>query len=171
MRVNNVVFKPVVTWQLDTGATNVRSLSSGTFSPAMTFRSSVFGAAAFADVVYAAEFDIAASGTQTFDLVGGSVSGFFGESLAAARLKGVGVQHKTTSLASSIKFGGGSAPVFGANFITPNLAKGGFFLMATPDATGWATTATTADILTITNNDSGTGHTASVVLFLLGGST
>lgn len=167
LRVNSVVVKPAAIYSVDNGTGVVSQIAGGAWQPTpLVFKSNVFAGGLYADVIYAYTLEAAASATTTFDFVGGSTAGFFGNTINFARLKVIALEHALTSLASSIKLGGGTNPVFGANFITPSLHKGASIIMATPDPTAWATGAGATDVITITNNDA--SNVASWNLLLLG---
>lgn len=102
------------------------------------------------------------SATSTYDLDAGTMEDPFGTGLTFVKIKGIILAHKTGSSASSIKLGGDFITT--ANIGTNNIVAGSSILIT--DATGYTVTATSADVLTVTNNDG--SNTADYDLFLIG---
>ena len=102
------------------------------------------------------------SATSTYDLDAGTMTDAFGNGLTFVKIKGIVLAHKSGSSASSIKLGGDF--ITGANIGTNNIVAGGSVLIT--DTTGYTVTATSADVLTVTNNDG--SNTANYDLFLIG---
>jgi hypothetical protein len=106
------------------------------------------------------------AGVYNFDL-SGALTDAYGTSVAMARVKALGFQNNS---ASNIMTLGNHATAAWATWLgatsTKIIRPGGWFISAAPDATGWAVTATTGDILKI----AGTG-TDNFYIFVLGGLT
>lgn len=123
--------------------------------------------------MYATTYTIAASTTQSVDLAG-ALTDFFGSTITFSKIKVIYVELATTTAASSIKVGGGSDAAGTAALINwvgaandlVRVRNGGCFMLACTDGTGYAVTATTADILGITNEDG--ANSATVNLFVCG---
>jgi hypothetical protein len=106
-----------------------------------------------------------ASGSNNVDL-NGSLSDSYGTSVVLVRVKAIAIQNNSAS--NSMVFGNGTNPfntlLSGTGTIT--LQPGAWFAAATPDATAWTVTASTADILKVT----GTG-TDPFTIVVLGSTT
>jgi hypothetical protein len=94
--------------------------------------------------------------TDTINLT--SVVDEWGSTDDCARIKGIAV---VNTGADSIAVGGGTDPWNTLLSGTVTLPPGAFFCAATPDATGWAVTASTAMNLLVTGTS---GQTYSIVL-------
>lgn len=108
---------------------------------------------------------IAASSTDTLDLAG-VLSDAFGATLTFARVKALFVSAHSTNT-NNVIVGGGSNPFVtwvGGAAHTVTVRPGGCFLLIAPDATGYAVTAGTGDILQIANSGGGTSVTCDVVI-------
>lgn len=118
-----------------------------------------------ADLLFTDTRTLAASATENLDLAGVLTDGI-GNTLTFARIKCVVV----TALAANtndVKFErhASAGPVlFTAVSAGVNVKPGGCFLWYAPDAVGVAVTATTADMLTVTNGGAGTAVTYSIVV-------
>lgn len=129
-------------------------------TPSITFANGT--GANSANQIYQATRSLS-SGADSVDL-NGALTDAYGTSVALVRVKGLYL--KNTSTTNSMTFGAdGSAPwsTLLNSTGTVTLPPGAFMLVVTPDATGWAVTATTADILKV----AGTG-TDSYQIAILG---
>lgn len=102
---------------------------------------------------FAASRTIAGSGSDPLDLAG-VLTDAFGSALTFTKIRLIAISSSATN-ASTLKMGAGTAPMgsfFGANTERLIIRPGGFVLIAAPDATGYAVTATSADTLTISND-------------------
>lgn len=102
---------------------------------------------------YAASRTIAGSGSDALDLAGVLVDAF-GSVLTFTKVRAVAVAASAAN-AGTLKMGAGTAPMgsfFGAGTERLVIRPGGFILLAAPDATAYAVTASTADTLTISND-------------------
>lgn len=102
------------------------------------------------------------SATSSYDLDAGTMTDPNGVAITFANIIGILIVHKSTSSASSIILGGDFVTThnIGTNLITP-----GNQMLITNDAE-YAVTATTADVLTVTNSDG--SNTANYDLYLIG---
>jgi hypothetical protein len=118
--------------------------------------------AAQADRLYRATRTLAATTGEDLDLAG-SLTDAFGATLTFARVKGILIKLNTTTAGYTLQVGG-SASVTGAtatsnqfiNWVASatdiiNVRGGGFLLLWSNDATGYAVTASTGDLLKIYN--------------------
>lgn len=101
---------------------------------------------------------LASTAADTFDLAstGGNLVDYRGNTITFARVKGIAIYNTGPN---AIQLGGGSNPL--VNWIAAagdivNIRAGGLFLLLAPDATGYAVTAGTADILRVLNSAVGT---------------
>jgi len=109
---------------------------------------------------------IVASGTDDIDLAG-VLTDAFGDTVTLARVKGLIVRaadgntnNVVVGNAATNQFVG----FFGAAAHTVAVRPGGVFAIFAPDATGYAVTAGTGDLLRITNSSSGTAVTYDIVV-------
>lgn len=119
-----------------------------------------------ADRIFSDQRTIVASGTDDLDLNGTALQDNLGVNLALARIKVIAV-YAAAANANVLVMGGGTNPVttiLGGTTPTLNIRPGGMFLLTSPDATGFAVTAATADILRFTNGGAGTSVTYDVVI-------
>lgn len=109
---------------------------------------------------------IAAAGTLDIDLAG-SVSDIYGTLISFARVKAIGVIADPTNV-NNVVMGNAVANQFlgplGSAVHTVHVRPGGFMLFVAPDATAWAVTAATADILRFTNSGGGTAVLFDLVI-------
>ena len=109
---------------------------------------------------------IAASGTDSLDLAG-SLSNAFGTTVALARGKTILV-YAATGNTNNVLVGGAGSNTF-INWVSNAtdvvvVRPGGLFLVHTPDATAYAVTAGSADILQVANSSSGSTVTYDVII-------
>lgn len=119
-----------------------------------------------ADRVYYAQPTIAASGTTTIDL-NGSVTDVFGATVSFLRIKAMIIAASSANT-NNVIVGNAATNGFiswvGAATHTVTVRPGGFFCLTAPDATAYAVTAATADLLLFTNSGAGTSVTFDVIL-------
>lgn len=121
----------------------------------------ITGSATFADgagalqanVLYQASLALAA-GAKSLDL-NGVLTDSYGSTVSLLRVKGLFVRN--TGVAD-LTFGAGTTPwvTFLNSTGTVTLKPGAFLLACAVDATGWAVTASTADLLNFTGTGTGT---------------
>jgi hypothetical protein len=119
-----------------------------------------------ADRIFSDQRTIAASSNDDLDLNGTALQDVLGENLALLRIKVLAV-YAAAGNTNVLVMGGGTNPVttiLGGTTPTLNIRPGGMVLLTAPDATGFAVTAATADILRFTNGGAGTTVTYDVVI-------
>jgi hypothetical protein len=97
---------------------------------------------------------------------GGQLTGPFGTTLTFARIKGLlfkAAAANTNNVLVSRPASNG-VPWLSAAGDRSSIKPGGLFLWVAPDATGIAVTATTGDLITVTNSGGTTGVTYDVVI-------
>lgn len=117
------------------------------------------------DRVFADSRPLNASTNDDLDLAG-VLTDVFGATLTFARIKGMLI-YSTPANVQNFSVGGATNPfVTWATGTTPAIVvrPGGFFMLVGPDATGYAVTPGTADILRIANG-AGSAITYEIVLF------
>ncbi|MGC5009747.1 hypothetical protein ACLQ2R_03175 [Streptosporangium sp. DT93] len=124
--------------------------------------------AGMADRIFHDRRTIAASGSDSLDLAGG-LSDPLGVSLSFARLKVLLVRAAAANV-NQVLVGGAASNAFAAPFGDATdkikIPPGGTLLLAAgqADATGYAVTASTADLLLIGNGGAGSSVTYDIVL-------
>lgn len=119
-----------------------------------------------ADRVFSETRTIAASGTFDLDLAGVLLD-IFGSVITFARIKGIIVLPLVANTNNVVLGNHATAAFvgpFGAATHTLAVKPGGILALIMPDATGWAVTPTTADMLKFTNGGAGTGVTYDLIV-------
>lgn len=119
-----------------------------------------------ADRLWHDQRTLSASGTEDLDFAG-VLSDAFGATLALARIKLLAVYAaagNTNNVVVTQDASAGVPNIFTGASEGVSVRPGGLFLWVAPDATAAAVTATTADLLTITNSSSGTSVTYDIVV-------
>jgi hypothetical protein len=140
--------------------TGTKTRDFGTLTWPVTYSKQIdlaFGTAANqANEMYDAYRTLSASATEDVDL-SGSLTNAFGESIVFTAVKGIYIEN--TSAVDVLSVGGSGsnalASLFGATNDIIKIRPGGMFLICAPDATGYAVTASTADLLHIANGAGG----------------
>lgn len=121
-----------------------------------------------ADRLFSDTRTIAASANDDLDLAG-VLTDPLGATLTFARIKGMIVKAAATNVNTLIMGGGASNPVttiLGGTTPTLTLRPDGLLVLAVgADATGYAVTAATADILRFTNGGAGSSVTYDIVIW------
>lgn len=118
-----------------------------------------------ADAAYSREASIASAGNLSLDLKG-SLLDALGAAFTPAKLKLVLVYSLPANTTDLTVFGdAASVPILSDPAATMTLKPGGLFLFFTPGAAGIAVTATTGDIVKVTN---AAGASATVQIVLVG---
>lgn len=118
-----------------------------------------------ADLVYAESKAIAASGNWDIDLVGSTDKTRFGDALAFARVKCLKVKNTGSTWLRVGAYGAGAWYAFlNANSAYIRVAPGGCLVLWAPDVTAYAVTATTDDLLRITNESGSAAGEADVFI-------
>lgn len=145
-------------------------LDLGTVSAPLTFRKGITllngTGGNQADKAFHDRRTLAASTAEDLDLAGVLVDAF-GATLSFARVKGL-IISSVSANANNITVGGAGANGFiswvGAAAHTVTVRPGGCLALYAPDATAYAVTSATADLLHITNAGAGTSVTYDVVI-------
>lgn len=118
-----------------------------------------------ADKVFSAQYSIATGATQSIDVVG-SLTDAMGVAFTPARIKALYIGSAAANTTNLTLFGdAASVPFLNTAATTITLRPGGAILLCNPDATAFAVTATTADIIKIVN---AAGATAVVDVVIIG---
>lgn len=110
-----------------------------------------------------ATMTIVASGTLSLDL-SGALTDAFGNTLTLTKLRGLLIEHLTTTTASYVTIGGGSNPVFGSKIDGLEIYNGDHFLWTCKN--GYTIAGGSNDALRIVNADG--SNSATVRVSLLG---
>lgn len=109
---------------------------------------------------------LAASGTEDLDLNGTLVDAF-GNTFSPTKIKALVVVADAANV-NDVVVGGASAnqaaSFFGAATHSVKVKPGGMLVLVAPDATGYAITAGTADLLKIANSSSGSAVTYTIIV-------
>lgn len=109
---------------------------------------------------------LTASATENLDLAG-VLTDAFGTVLSFTKVKAIIVTAAAANT-NDVVVGGHAtaafAPMFGDVTDTVVVKPGGTFVIVAPDANGYAVTATTADMLTVTNSAGGTSVTYTIAI-------
>lgn len=120
-----------------------------------------------ADLIFTDQRTIAASGTDDLDVAGGVTNQLTGATFSFVRIKGI-IVYAATANTNNVIVGGAAANALinwsGGQTHQVNVRPGGLFVLLAMDATAYAVTAATADILRFTNSGAGTGVTYDVIL-------
>ena len=119
-----------------------------------------------ADLIFSDTRTIAASSDEDLDLAGG-LTDALGSTLTMVRVKAIIVTADSGNT-NNVEVGGASANQF-INWVGDASDKivvmpGGMFCLVAPDATAYAVTAATGDLLNIANSGAGTGVTYSIII-------
>lgn len=119
-----------------------------------------------ANQAYAGRRTLAASATENLDLSGGLINAF-GTALLFTAIKAI-VITAAAGNTNDVLVGGAASNGFVSWVGDPadvvKVKPGGMFVIAAPNAAGFAVTAATADLLKIANSGAGTGVTYDVVV-------
>lgn len=109
---------------------------------------------------------LTASTAENLDLAGVLLDAF-GATLTFTKIKAIVITAAAANT-NDVVVGGHAtaafAPMFGATTNTVVVKPGGTFIIVAPDANGYAVTATTADMLTVTNGGAGTSVTYTIAI-------
>lgn len=119
-----------------------------------------------ADMIWSDRRTLAASGTEDLDLAGVLTHPLTGALLTFARLKAILIYAATTNTnnVNLTRPAAAGVTLFLAASDGVAVRPGGLFVVAAPDATAYVVTATTADLLTVTNSAAGTEVIYDVIL-------
>jgi len=116
-----------------------------------------------ADLLYEVAINIAASGSQTYDLAG-ALADAFGTTLTFVSIKAIEIEADAANVNDIVMGNAASAQFvgpFGGATHTIAVKPGGRALLVAPN-TGWAVTATTGDILKLANSGGTTAVTGKL---------
>lgn len=119
-----------------------------------------------ADKIFLDSRSIAASGVDDLDLNGAALQDPLNANLALLRIKLIAVSAYPTNVNNLLLGAAAANPVstiLGATGVL-TIRPGGLLLLTAPDATGYAVTAATADILRFANSGAGTAVGYDVVI-------
>lgn len=119
-----------------------------------------------ADVLFTDTRTLAASANEDLDLAGVLVNAF-GAIATFARVKAILIQAasgNTNNIVVGAAASNAWAGFFGAGTHTLTVRPGGFFCISATDATGYAVTAGTGDLLRVANSGGGTPVTYTIVI-------
>ena len=119
-----------------------------------------------ANMIWADQRTISASSTDDLDLYGG-LTNSFGTTINFTSIKGIIVVASATNTNDVVIGGDGSAALIGwvgDATDTVVVKPGGMFALMNPNANGYTVTATTADILQISNSSSGSSVVYDIIL-------
>lgn len=118
-----------------------------------------------ADMLWHDRRTLTASATEDLDLAGVLVNAL-GDTQTFARVKGfmVTAAAANTNNVQVTRPAANGVPLFIAAGDGVNVRPGGMLFMVAPDATGYAVTAATGDLITVTNSGAGTSVTYDVVI-------
>lgn len=170
LSVSPIVMK--VGWSFaSTTSFSTDTTNSASFSYAKTFSNGT-GADA-SRYMYAAVLPVGPSSTTSLDLAG-SLTDLFGNTITFAKVRVIYVQNASSNSGTHIKVGGAASNAL-ANWITSadtlandtpavRVRSGGSFMLVANDATAYAVTAGTGDVLAITNEDASNAATVNVFI-------
>lgn len=119
-----------------------------------------------ADRLFTDQRTITASANDDLDLAA-VLTDVFGQAITFARIKAILIVAAAANV-NDLVVGAAAANAFvgpfGASTHTVKVRPGGFLLLACADATGWAVTAGTADILRVANGAGGSSVVYDIVL-------
>jgi hypothetical protein len=110
---------------------------------------------------------LAASANESLDLAGTALVDAFGTAISFARVKALIVSAATTNTNNVIVGATGSNAFInwvGSTTDAINVRPGGLFVLIAPDATAYAVTAATGDLLKIANSAGTTGVTYQIAI-------
>ncbi|GAA3077830.1 hypothetical protein [Streptosporangium carneum] len=119
-----------------------------------------------ANRLWSDERTLAASASEDLDLAG-VLTDPFGASITFARVKGLIVAAPLANANNVVVGGASSNPFvgpFGAGTHTVAVRPGGLLVLMAPDATGYAVTAGTGDLLKVANSGAGSSVTYQIVV-------
>jgi hypothetical protein len=119
-----------------------------------------------ADRLYAATRTLTASSAEDLDLAG-VLTDHYGNTLTFARVKGLIIRASSANT-NNVVVGNAASNGFvtwcGGATHTVSVRPGGVFALFAPDATAYAVTASTGDLLHVANSGAGTSITYDVVI-------
>jgi hypothetical protein len=118
-----------------------------------------------ADKIFADQRTLTASSTEDLDIAAGGLVDAFGVTFTVARVRALLVEAAAANTNNVIVGGdANSVPFFGAATHTVSVRPGGLLALFAPDATGYAVTTGTGDIIQVANSGAGTSVTYNIVI-------
>lgn len=139
--MHDILFQPGWIWGDGTGADSIKQIFADTRT-------------------------LSASATEDLDLAGG-LTNALGATLTFTKIRGLIVRAATGNTNNVIVGGAGSngfVTWVGGATHTVTVRPGGLLVLLAPDATGYAVTASTGDLLKIANSSSGTSVSYDIVI-------
>lgn len=163
--VNNANMKMSVTAGLSSDPDIGSASQSISYSQTITFTDG--SGANQINAIWQDSRQISAGSTDDIDLAG-VLTDAFGNTLTFTTIKGMAIFAYAAN-GDNIKIGGDATAAF-INWVDDAtdeviVAPGGFFMLGNPSAAGYAVTATTGDILQITNADGAAAVDYDIILF------
>jgi hypothetical protein len=122
-----------------------------------------------ANVIFSDQRTLSSAATEDLDLAGGGLTDPLGTAFAPARIKCVMIASASGNTTNLTLLGDtNSVPVLSTAATTIVIAPGGVFTACRPDATAWAVTAGTGDIIQVAN---ASGASAVYDVILVGSSS
>jgi hypothetical protein len=120
-----------------------------------------------ADRIWTDQRTLAASGTENLDLAGTALTDAFGVAITFVKIKAILIRAASGNT-NDVLVGGHATAAF-VNWVSDAtdvivVKPGGLFLLVAPSAAGYGVTATTGDLLKITNSAGTTGVTYDVAI-------
>lgn len=119
-----------------------------------------------ANMVWSDTRTLAASGTENLDLAGG-LTNAFGTTITFTKIKEI-IIVAASGNTNNVLVGGHATLAFATWVSSPTdiivIRPGGYFALGATDATAYAVTAATGDLLTIANSGGTTGVTYDIIL-------
>jgi hypothetical protein len=156
-----------LTARIEANYTKVLDLTTGTTpldqAKRLTWASGV--AINTADLIFSDQRTITASSNEDLDLAG-SLTDAYGATLTFARMKALFISAATgnTNNVRVTRPASNGVPFLLAASDGIDVRPGGFLFIAAPDATAYAVTAGTGDLINVANSSSGTSVTYDVVI-------
>lgn len=157
-----------ITGKLEFNLTQASGGTTASYKPTVTFSDSLTSGVAIdtADTLWVSAANaISGSATNSHDLAGG-LTDAYGNTLTFVKVKGLLIHNLSTSAGDTLTVGGNAnaVPIFGTASHTHTIGPNGVLLIQEPSLAGIAVTATTGDILDITE-DAGNANTYDIAIW------
>lgn len=166
MSLDNIALSVQLAATLNNATLDLGVVATAPLSLAASLGMTTGTGAGQADKIFADTRTISASSNDDLDLAGVLVDAL-GATITLARVKALFVRASAANTNTLIMGGGASNPVttiLGGTTPTLTIRPGGVFFLAATEATAYAVTAATADILRFTNGGAGSSVTYDVVI-------
>jgi len=157
-----------VTGKLDFNLTKATGGTTGSYKPNVTFSDTLQTGVAIdtADKLWVSKATaISGSGSNNHDMAG-SLTDAFGDTITFVKVKGLFIRNLSTTAGDTLTVGNGTNPflLFGTGSHTHTVGPNGVLLIMEPSLAGIAVTASTGDILKITE-DAGNANTYDIAIW------